>query len=174
MVHFDWVWLSTDTQITALTDAYTRASLATKLLGRYDLPDGVAHIRSYLPPWMRMALVFVAEGRLDIGDGTVTFTPRQHRMLGYRMVGVRTDLGFEYSASDLTAIEPAVFRSPVARLFDFPFTRIRTGDAPPLDNFLLCGGGRIALPRIRRQGLELRRELLKFVGKPLPDDELGT
>jgi hypothetical protein len=38
--------------------------------------------------------------------------------------------------------------------------------APPLDNFLLCVGGRFAMPHIRRRSLELRKELLNLVVKP--------
>jgi hypothetical protein len=55
--------------------------------------------------------------------------------------------------------------SPVAHFFDIPFTRIRTAHAPPLDNFLLCVGGRLSM-RIREQSIELRHELMRLVDRP--------
>jgi hypothetical protein len=65
---FDWVWLSTDAQIAVLTNAYRSASLATNLLGRYDIPSGVAHVRGVLTPWARIPLAFVIEGELTVTD----------------------------------------------------------------------------------------------------------
>ena len=166
MTRFDLVWLSTDAQIGALTEAYRRATLATKLLGRFDLPHDAAYVRSFLIPWARLPLVFVAQGRLTVDQRTVAFTPRTHRLFGWRMFGVRSDLSFQYSASELAAVERADVGSPVAHFFDIPFTRIRTAHPPPLDNFLLCVGGRLSLPRIRKQSLELRHELLSLVDRP--------
>jgi hypothetical protein len=165
--HFDLVWLSTDAQIAALTEAYRRATLATKLLARFDLPQDAAQMRSFLMPWTRLPLVFVAQGRLTVDERTVAFTPRIHRIFGWRLFGVRSDLWFQYSASELAAVEPADLGSPVAHFFDIPFTRIRTAHAPPLDNFLLCVGGRFSMPRIRKQSLELRRGLLSLVERPI-------
>jgi hypothetical protein len=72
----------------------------------------------------------------------------------------------QYSASELAAVEPADVGSPVAHFFDIPFTRIRTAHAPPLDNFHLCVGGRLSMPRIRKQSLELRHELVSLVDRP--------
>ena len=163
MWHFDLVWLSTDAQIAALTAGYRRATLATKLLGRFDLPQDAAQMRSFLMPWARLPLVFVAQGRLTLDVRTVAFTPREHRLFGWQLFGVRSDLWFQYSASELVAVEPADMGSPVAHFFDIPFTRIRTAHAPPLDNFLLCVGSRFSMPRIRRQSLEMRQELLRLV-----------
>jgi hypothetical protein len=81
VAHFDLVWLSTDAQIGALTEAYRRVNLATKLLGRFDLPHDAAYVRSFLIPWARLPLVFVAQGRLTVDERTVAFTPCTHRML---------------------------------------------------------------------------------------------
>jgi hypothetical protein len=164
---FDLVWLSTDAQVGALTEAYRRATLVTKLLGRFDLPQDAAYVRSFLMPWARLPLVFVAQGRLTVDERTIAFTPRTHRIFGWRMFGVRSDLQFAYSASELVAVEPADVQSPFAHYFDIPFTRIRTAHAPPLDNFLLCVGGRFSMPRIRKQSLELRHELLSLVARPI-------
>ena len=99
--HFDLVWLSTDAQIGALTEAYRRATLATKLLGRFDLPHDAAYVRSFLIPWARLPLVFLAQGRLTVDQRTVAFTPRTHRIFGWQMFGVRSDLWFQHSASEL-------------------------------------------------------------------------
>jgi hypothetical protein len=164
--HFNLVWLSTDAQIAALTDGYRRATLANKLLGRFDLPPDAAHVRSFFIPWVRLPVVFVAQGRLTVDRQTVAFTPREPRLFGGQLFGVRSDLWFQYSGSELTAVEPADLGSPVAHFFDIPFTRIRTAHAPPLDNFLLCVGSRFSMRRIRRQSLEMRHELLSLVGRP--------
>jgi hypothetical protein len=160
--HFDLVWLSTDAQVAALMEAYRRATLATKLLGRFDLPHEAAHVRNFFMPWTRIPLVFVAQGGLTVDERTAAFTPRTRRIFGWRMFGVRSDLQFAYSTSELIAVEPADVRSPFAHYFDIPFTRIRTAREPPLDNFLLCVGGLFSMPRIRSRSLALRHELLRF------------
>jgi hypothetical protein len=160
---FDWVWLTTDAQTSALIESYRNASLATKLLGTFDFPKGTAHIRGWLTPWMRIPLVFLAQGELTVGDRRIEFKPRHHSLFGWRMKDVRDDLAFDYTATELVAVESADFSSPVMRFFDLPFTRIRTRHAPPLDNFLVCAGGRLMVPRIRAQSLELRQELLALV-----------
>ena len=166
MTHFDWVWLSTDAQVTTVIEAYRRASWVTRLIGRYDLPNDSPHARGVFAPWARIPLIFVAQGSLAVDERAVTFNPRVHRVFGWRMHGVRSELSFHYPTVELVGVEPADKQSPVAHFFDIPFTRIRTVHAPPLDNFLLCIGGRFAMPRIRRRSLELRKELLNLVVKP--------
>jgi len=64
VIQFDWVWLSTDAQVSALVDSYRSASLGTKLLGRYNFRNDAAHIRGFLIPCARIPLIFVAEGAL--------------------------------------------------------------------------------------------------------------
>jgi hypothetical protein len=157
--HFDWVWLSTDTQVTTLLESYRRASLATKLLGRFDFPDDVAHIRGLLMPWARIPLIFVAEGALTVDGHSAAFVGRRRRVFGWRTVGIRSDLSFAYSVSEIISVEAADMASPVARFFDIPFTRMRTAHPAPLDNFLLCVGGRLSMPTIRAQSIELRHRL---------------
>jgi hypothetical protein len=165
MRRFDWVWLSTDAQVNATLATYQDASVVRKLLGNYDFLPEATHIRGLLTPWMRIPVVFVSEGSLSVGN-RIVFTPQHHALFGWRMRNVRDELAFDLPASAISSIEPAAFASPVARLFDIPFTRVRTNSAPPLDNFLLCAGGRIALPRIRAQSLELREELIRSTGRP--------
>jgi hypothetical protein len=166
VTHFELAWLSTDAQIATVTDAYRHASLPAKLLGTFDIPNDAAHARGVFTPWMRIPLIFVAQGGLTVDERAVVFTPRIQRLFGWRMHGVRSHLSFEYPGSELDAVEPADIQSPVAHFFNIPFTRIRTRHAPPLDNFLLCVGGRFAMPRIRKRSLELRQELLNFIDRP--------
>jgi hypothetical protein len=163
MSRFDYVWLSTDAQISSLTEAYRRASLAIKLLGTYDLGNDVTHIRGILTPWMRIATVFVAEGALVIDGASVSFAPKARLRFGWLTRRLRSDLSFRFSAPELAGVEAANIPSPFARFFDIPFTRIRTVHPAPLDNFLLCVGGRISMPRIREQSLQLREMLQKMV-----------
>jgi hypothetical protein len=165
MRRFDWVWSSTDTQVTTALQLYRDASLLTKMLGRYKFPSGTSHISGYVTPWMRVALIFVSEGALSIGDGRLSFQPERHRMFGWRMVNVRSDLAFDLPVGEIDMIEAADFSSPVAHLFDIPFTRVRTRLSPPLDNFLLCVGGRINMRSIRAQSIRLRSELLQLTEK---------
>src|SRR5262245_49097845 len=112
---FDWVWLSTDVQVAALIAGYSNASWATKLLGRYDIPSGVAHIRGILLPWARIPLVFKAEGQLTISDSGLAFSARRRLMFGWRQLDLQSDLSFECAKSDLVSVEPADFSSPVTR-----------------------------------------------------------
>jgi hypothetical protein len=57
-----------------------------------------------------------------IDERTVAFTPRTHRLIAWRMFGVRSDLGFQYSASELAAVKLADVGSPVAH---FSISRLR-------------------------------------------------
>jgi hypothetical protein len=159
MTQFDPVWISTDAQIMALTRAYANGSLVTKLLGTYVLEPEVSHIRGILTPWMRMPLVFVAQGRLTVDTNQCEFIPQRRRMFGWRLRGGNPGLTFRFKASEIAAVSPADFQSPVAGLFDIPFTRLRTMHAGVTQDFLLCVGGRINMPGIRLRSLELRQAL---------------
>jgi hypothetical protein len=165
VAHFDWVWLSTDAQVTTLLASYRGASLGAKLLGRFNFPDDAAHIRGLFMPWARIPLIFVAEGALTVDSHSVAFAGRRRQVFGWRTVGVRSDLSFEYSASEILSVEAADMASPVARFFDLPLTRMRTAQAAPLDNFLLCVGGRLSMPTIRRQSIELRHRLQEMASR---------
>lgn len=152
-------WLTTDVQLAALTETYQNASLAAKLLGTFDVGKDVTHIQSWLMPWMRIATVFVTEGVLCVSDQEVRFHSEEYRVFGWRVVGQRP-LSFELSATNILSVDIADFSSPVLKIFDLPLTRIRTHLSAPLDNLLLCAGGRIAMPRIRARSCELRRKLI--------------
>jgi hypothetical protein len=164
MERFDWVWLSTDVQVATLLESYRRASLGARLLGRFNFPDDAAHIRGLIMPWARIPLIFVAEGALTV-DGRVAFVGRRRQVFGWQTVGVRSDLSFEYSASEIVSVDAADMASPVAKFFDVPFTRMRTAHAAPLDNFLLCVGGRLSMPTIRAQSLALRHRLQEMASR---------
>lgn len=59
-------------------------------------------------------------------------------------------------------MEPFIFPSPVARLFDLPLTRVRTTKPDLAGDFLICVGGRVRIPRIRARRLVRRTELESF------------
>jgi hypothetical protein len=158
------VWFSTDHQIEALISAYQSASFVTKLIGNYKLPKDVASIRGILSPWMRVPLVLTAKGELSITESTISFKHIPHRVFGWIVRSPHKNLTFVLSIKDVTAIEPVDFGSPVARVFDLPFTRIHTAKAAPLDNFLLCIGGYINMPGIRAHSQELRQKLISWSG----------
>lgn len=162
MGKFAPVWVSTDEQIERLQSAFRGASLTTKLCGTYRLPEGAAHLRGLFTPWMRVPLVFVAAGRAEVGAGRLAFVSSRFRAPGWRVRGVIVDLAFSLAREDIHAVEAADQHSPFARLFDLPFTRLRTRLPAPLDNFLVCVGGRFSMPSVRKHSLELRTELLAF------------
>jgi hypothetical protein len=174
MSRFDHVWLTTDAQISALFDAYSHASLATKLLGTYNFPPDAAYIQGILTPWTRIPTIFVAEGILTIADHNIAFVPRRRFRFGWRILGLRSDLSFEFLASELTAVEAADIPSPVLRYFDIPFTRIRTMRAPPLDNFLISLAARAAMPRVRTQSFELQEQLKALASRSGEAREPGS
>ena len=145
-----------------LVSAYRSASLVTKLTGRYDVTDDVASLRGILMPWMRMPLVLVAQGELSITESGMSFRPVPYRLFGWIARSPHKNLSFALSRRDVLSVEAVDFSSPVMRFFDLPFTRIRTVAPTPLNNFLLCVGGRIVMPRIRARSQKLRQSLLTW------------
>jgi len=153
------VWLSSDRQLAALTDAYGSASLLQKLSGRFAFPDGTSYISNRIMWWMRCPLAFEAHGELRLDRGALSFRSRPPAIYGHRFFLSLPELGFELRADRVLAVEPADFASPVARLFNLPFTRLRTREPAPLDDFLLAVGGKWSIRRIRAESLQLRQQL---------------
>jgi hypothetical protein len=162
MTEFSPVWLSTEEQLRRLAEAYTQASLLRKFSGRYSLPSGTAHLRGLLTPWMQIPIVYVAHGRITIANTAVRFRGTPPSVFGWQVRDVDSTLTFELTPSDIRTVEPFTFPSPVARLFDLPFTRVRTTKAGLAHDFLICVGGRVLIPRIRARSLDLRAELESF------------
>jgi hypothetical protein len=156
------VWFSSDRQMTALLQSFASATMTSKLLGRFKVPDDSPYLQHVLMPWHRLPIVLQAQGVVDLGETSLTFRPKPYRLLGHRVRNTLKDLSFDLHPTDVNAIEPADFRSPVSRILDLPFTRIRTSRPSPIDNFLLCVGGKIALPRIQSRSLELQNNLLAW------------
>ncbi|HKW12723.1 MAG TPA: hypothetical protein VJO33_20210 [Gemmatimonadaceae bacterium] len=161
MTEFSPVWLSTEEQLRRLADAYTHASLLRKFSGRYPLPSGTAHLRGLLMPWMQIPIVYVAHGRIMFAN-TLRFRATPPRVFGWQVRDVDHTLTFELTPSEIQTVEPFTFPSPVARLFDLPFTRVRTTKPGLAHDFLICVGGRVLIPRIRARSLELRAALESF------------
>ena len=159
MTTFAPVWISTDEQLDRLQRAVANASLTTRLLGTYALPEGTAHLRGFFMPWMRMPVVLVSAGRATLTGSRFSFTAEPFRAFGWSVQNVRDDVAFAVNLASAT-IEPADVRSPFARLFDIPFTRVRTEEPGLAGNFLVCVGGRVSMPRIRSRSLELRTALM--------------
>jgi hypothetical protein len=87
-------------------------------------------------------------------------------VFGWAVREVDSTLTFELTPSDIRSVEPFSFPSPVARLFDLPFTRVRTTKLGLAHDFLVCVGGRVLMPRIRARSLELRAALESFSAAP--------
>lgn len=156
------VWFSTDRQLEVLVSVYQNASLAAKLAGVFAVPADAAHLRGILTPWMKMPMAMTAQGELGIGTAALSFEPVHFKAFGWLVRSPHKDLSFSLARTEVTAVEPMDFSSPVLRFFDMPLTRIRTTRAAPLDNFLLSIGGRVAVPRMRARSLELRASLLAW------------
>lgn len=168
MTDFAPLWITTDEQLAWMQSSYQQASLATKMLGTYQVPPGRAYLRGLLVPWMRVPLIFVASGRGTVRGTRFEFTPRPHRVFGWLVRGTQDDLRFSLDLADVT-LEAADFASPVAATFDVPFTRVRSGAPGLLGNFLVCVGGMFSMPRVRARSLELRTALTTAAGqKPSP------
>lgn len=162
MKEYSPVWISTAEQLDRLDATYRAATLPAKLLGTFAIPEGTPHARGLLMPWTRVPLVCVAQGRLSLAGGRLAFAPTPFQAFGWLVRGTQRDLRWELGPSEIVAVEPADFSSPVARFFDIPFTRVRTGQPGLLGEFLLCVGGHVSMPKVRARSLELRRTLQAF------------
>ncbi len=161
-VLFEPIWFSSDHQLNALVSAYQSASLLTKLTGCFRMKEDCASLHGLFFPWMRMPLGFVSQGKLSIRAREISYSSVDFRAFGWRTKGLKNDLSFSLTQSDVLAIEPYDFQSPVMGAFDMPFTRIRTSLQGPLDEFLLCVGGQFNLPRMHARSRELRESLKQW------------
>ena len=164
-IFFSPVWFSTDRQLAALTQSLESATTTSKLLVRFEIPTDCASLRGVIIPWMRVPLGLQAQGVIGLNEASFSFRQEPYRVFGWRFRTPLDDLSFNLFPNDVSAIEPADFRSPVMRrlgvtFFDVPFTRVRTSKPSPIDNFLLCVGGRFSMPRIRDRSRDLREKLL--------------
>lgn len=159
-ISFSPVWFSTDRQLAALAQSWESATMTSKLLGRFEIPADCASIHGVIMPWTRVPLALQAQGIMSLNEMSFSFRQKPYRVFGWRVHSPLKDLSFDLFPNDVLAIEPADFRSPVMRIFDVPFTRVRTSKPSPIDNFLLCVGGRISMPRIRFRSRDLREKLL--------------
>jgi hypothetical protein len=160
LVSFSPVWFSTDRQLAALAQSWESATMISKLLGRFETPADCASLHGAIMPWTRVPLGLQAQGVLSLNKMSFSFRQTPYRVFGWRVHSPVKDLAFDLFPNDVSAIEPADFHSPVMRTFDVPFTRVRTSKPSPIDNFLLCIGGRISMPRIRSRSQDLREKLL--------------
>src|SRR5262245_26692927 len=126
------------------------------------MPAGTAHVRGVVMPWARAPIVYLAQGRLTIAATAVRFRAAPPAVFGWQVLNVDSTLSFELAPGDIQTLEPFAFSSPVARLFDLPFTRLRTTKLGFAHEFLVCVGGRVLMPRIRTRSLELRAALESF------------
>jgi hypothetical protein len=161
-ISFSPVWFSTDQQLATLVQVFESATLTAKLLGRFDIPADRASIQNVLMPWARAPRAPQAQGAVTLNERFLAFRPTSFRVFGWRVRSPMKGISFDLSPSDVVAIEPADFRSPFMRAFDLPFTRVRTSKPRPMDNFLLCVGGQIAIPRIRSRSRALRASLVSW------------
>ncbi|HEY2033275.1 MAG TPA: hypothetical protein VGH02_06270 [Rhizomicrobium sp.] len=161
MTDFPSVWLSTDEQFEAFDEAFKSASLLRKVLGLYQIRKGAAYITNLLSPWMRIPIVMVAAGELDVRDSKISFRSRKQFTFAWRRKNLWSTLEFDLSPEQILAVENSPRRSPVSSVFELVWTRVRTSAPAPLDNFLVSVGGQnsFALPEYRKKSLQLRDEI---------------
>ena len=126
-------------------------------------------MRGLFMSWMCVPIVFVAQGRLTVTNTTLRFRATPPQLIGWQLLDVESTLTFELTPNDIVSVEPFSFPSPVGRLFDLPFTRIRTTKAGLAPELLMCIGGRVRARRIRERSFELRATLESFSHAALPE-----
>jgi hypothetical protein len=104
-----------------------------------------------------------ASGELRLMDDAMSFRPRKFKSFGWRIRGPFEQISFDLRREDVVSVEATDFRSPVMRAFDFSFARIRTSRSGPLGNFLVCAGGRLSMPHIRKNTQQLQRRLMAWM-----------
>jgi hypothetical protein len=97
----------------------------------------------------------------------LSFTACKFKSVGWRIRGPFEQIFFDLKREEVASIEATEFKSPVMRGYDFPFLRIRTNQPGPLDNFLICRGGRLSMPRVRKNTQELDRCLRTWLSRGL-------
>jgi len=158
-------WVSTDEQLDGLVAAYKSSSLIRKVIGRREIPGNIAYLRSVLMPWMRMPVVFIAQGVLQLQQESLLFRPSSFKAFGWRVNSPFQQLSFDIDRRDVMSIEPVEFKSPVMRMYDFRFSRIRTSKPGLLGNFLLCAGGKFSMARARSKTEEMAADLASWLAK---------
>lgn len=162
MQSYDRVWISSEAQLRALAEAYGRASLFSRLLGRFSFPEGTAHLRGVLMPWMRAPLVYTSQGALTVSSDHVAFRAHRPFIFGTVLKGVNEALAFDLTREDVIAVEEYRFSSPFAAFFDIPFTRVRTRLTSAAADFLICAASLVSPASTRARSAALRSDLLRF------------
>lgn len=165
MAYFRSVWVSTDEQFEAFDEAFKSASIFTKALGRYRIRKGAAYTTNLLTPWMRIPIVMIAAGELDISESRLSFRSRKQFTFASRRKNLWSKFKFDLSLDQIIAVEN-YHRVPAMRsVFELVWTRVRTSAPAPLDNFLIAVGGQnsLALPQYRKQSLHLREKISTLV-----------
>ena len=123
---FDSIWVSSVEHLAAFQQAFERTSFFRRhLLGTYDLPDGFPYLRPFLSH-SRIPLIFFAHGCLCISPNGLVFRSTPFTLPLNVVRNIDKTLEFSIQSSEITAIEPYEFLSPVAHLFDMVFARVRT------------------------------------------------
>jgi hypothetical protein len=159
---FARTWISTEEQLRVLADSYQGASMLRKLAGAFEFPSSAAHLQGWFMPWMRSPTVFTAVGHLVIGETRIQFRPAAPKLLGWRLRNIDRTLVFDIAATEITAADAYAFKSPFSKMFDLPFTRLKTSKPGILADFLLCIGHPLSPPTVRVRSLALQVELQRF------------
>jgi hypothetical protein len=147
-MRFAPVWISSRHHLEELGRIYRESNV----LRGYRMPEGFPHLRFLYLPFVRIPIVYFATGVMEIGDGHVSFHSVPRSIAGSSIRDVRHPWRFDFPCQDLLDVEDDEMSSPVHRSFNLPFVRVRTRQAAPLDELLLCvGGSGFAWGRIRRQ-----------------------
>ena len=87
-VSFSPVWFSTDEQLATLAQSYESASMTSKLLGRFEIPEDCASLQGILMPWVRVPLTLKAQGAITLNERLLSFRPESFRAFGWGARGL--------------------------------------------------------------------------------------
>ncbi len=161
------VWLSTRRQFEAFDEAIKSTSSVGKALGRFRVPSGSAYVASPVP-WMKIPIVLVAWGELEIDSDRLRFGPlARSNPRERRRRNVLRGLTFELPYSKIEQVEPYERGPSYNPSFSVPWTRVVTSLPAPLDDFLLSvgGGDAYAMATYREKAIRLRTSLQSIVSR---------
>jgi hypothetical protein len=162
------VWLSSVEHQRQLVAIYRDSSRLAKLTGAHRLPDGFPHLVYWLLPFVRVPIIYFANGRLLASPERMRFESLPRNLLGASLVNVRTDLCFDVPREAIQQVEPyrldpAELPIPGLSYFNFPWTRVRTLASGIAADFLIgLGGAGPSMRGIRQRNQQLFQFLVEY------------
>jgi hypothetical protein len=155
------VWLSSVEHLRQFVKVHRDGSPLAKFLGRYSMPKEFPHVQWWLFPWMRVPIIYFANGSLTVSPAGMRFESRPRTLFGASVVNVPRDLCFDVARESIKTVEPftldpAEAPFPALSYFNFPWTRVRTSNSGIAADFLVgLGGAGPSMRGIRQRNQQL-------------------